>query len=401
MSLHKTLKVKIDHLLSDSDKRKLWSLSFDQTIIYNKALEYTKENSFDFKQLHLAGKNIRNELELTSNSKLSQNTVIRLINNWKGFLALRKTDETARAPKRYASTWKFQPLMFDWNSGCGGFKLNENGFLILSPKFNIKLPKYAHRVLNDVDYSVATATISQNQKNEFYISFCINSPIEAKLNSDNWLSIDPGLTHTISLVTSDGQAIKFRNKQFKGLEKKISALQSKLDKKKKYSKRYNKLRITFRKKKQKLSNKNRNYQHKLTAEVISFCHENDIGTIFYGDIKTKSLTKSKMANKGMNKSTQNRGTLGRTKEFLWYKAGFNGITFNLVNEAYTSKTNCLTDEIFPKMDLSTRSVELIPGLIIDRDINGAINIARKFQGTWSPHLNWLRNLVCSERHVAS
>jgi IS605 OrfB family transposase len=137
----------------------------------------------------------------------------------------------------------------------------------------------------------------------------------------------------------------------------------------------------------------------LTKEIINLCTEKNIGRIFYGDIKVKKLTKSKVASKGMNKSTQNRGSLGRTKQFLQYKAGFNGIEFDLINEAWTSKTNCFTGEIWSDMTLGIREVELVEGLVIDRDINAAINIARRTLGEWLPHLLWLNNITITEKYV--
>jgi IS605 OrfB family transposase len=145
-----------------------------------------------------------------------------------------------------------------------------------------------------------------------------------------------------------------------------------------------------------------NFQHQVSAEVIKFAVERNIGQIFYGDIQTKKLTKSKVASTGMNKSTQGRGSLGRTKQFFQYKAGFNGITFSLVNEAYTSKTNCLTGEIFEWMTLGTRSVELMPGLTIDRDINAAVNIAaRGTLGAWSPQMSWVQGIQLTEKYIVS
>jgi succinylglutamate desuccinylase len=126
---------------------------------------------------------------------------------------------------------------------------------------------------------------------------------------DRWLSIDPGLTHAISLITCDGTAIKYQNNQYKNLERQISSIQSKLDKKKKYSRRYYRLKVAFKKISRKRANKNKDFQHKLTKEIVNFAVEKDIGQIFYGDIQVKSLTKSRTANKGLNKSTQNRGTL--------------------------------------------------------------------------------------------
>jgi putative transposase len=318
---------------------------------------------------------------------------------WKSFLALRKTDETARAPKRYASTWNFSPLIFDWNSGNGGFYFTDTHLVIRKPEILIKLPKYALDLLEAADFTVADLKISMKD-GKFFCSMTLKDNNEQKSNGEEWASIDPGITHVISLVTSSGKAIKWQNSPFKKLEKSISEVQSKLDKKKRYSKRYKRLKATFKKLSSKRANKQRDFQHKLTSEVIEFCKIESIGKIFYGDIKTKKLTKSKVASSGLNKATQNRGTLGRTKLFLQYKSGLNGIDFVLTNEAYTSKTNCYTGELYPGMHLGTRVVQIDTDVWLDRDINAAINIARRNLGSWLPQLEWLSQITMTERYVA-
>ena len=379
---------------------KLWSLSYEQTQVYNAVLETTKSNSgFDFKQMHLTSKNFRNEMQLSSPAKMTQNTCIRLISMWKSFLSLRKTDENARAPKRFASTWNFTPLIFDWNSGNGGFYFTDTHLVIRKPEMQIKLPAYAQKMLEAADFTVADLKISQ-QDNKFFCSMTLKDIHQRSPAGDRWASIDPGLTHAISLVTSEGEAAKWQNSPFKKLERSISEVQSKRDKKKRYSRRYQKLRQKYGKLSAKRANKQRDFQHKLTSEVIDFCKDHQIGTIFYGDIKTKKLTKSKAASTGLNKSTQNRGTLGRTKSFLQYKAGLNGIDFVLTNEAYTSKTNCYTGELYPDMNLGTRVVQINTDVWLDRDINAAINIARRNLGSWLPQLEWLSQITMTERYVA-
>ena len=378
---------------------KLWSLSYEQTQVYNAVLETTKSDSgFDFKRMHLTSKNFRNEMQLSSPAKMTQNTCIRLISMWKSFLALRKTDENARAPKRFASTWNFTPLIFDWNSGNGGFYFTDTHLVIRKPEIQIKLPEYAQKMLEAADFTVADLKISR-QDNKFFCSMSLKDIQQPSSKGDRWASIDPGLTHAISLVTSEGEAVKWQNSPFKKLERSISEVQSKKDKKQKYSRRYQKLKLKFKKLSAKRANKQRDFQHKLSAEVIDFCTTRDIGTIFYGDIKTKKLTKSKAASSGLNKSTQNRGTLGRTKGFLQYKAGLNGIHFVLTNEAYTSKTNCYTGELYPGMHLGTRVVQIDEEVWLDRDINAAINIARRNLGSWLPQLEWISLITTTERYV--
>jgi putative transposase len=373
-------------------------LSYDQTLVWNKLIEQTKESGFDYKKLHETSKNLRNEMCLTSPAKMTQNTCIRLISMWKSFLSLRKTDDSARAPKRFASTWNFTPLIFDWNSGNGGFYFTDTHLVVRKPEIFIKLPTYAQKMLEEADFTVADLKISMKD-GKFFCSMTLKDNNEQKSNGEEWASIDPGITHVISLVTSSGKAIKWQNSPFKKLEKSISEVQSKLDKKKRYSKRYKRLKATFKKLSSKRANKQRDFQHKLTSEVIEFCKIESIGKIFYGDIKTKKLTKSKVASSGLNKATQNRGTLGRTKVFLQYKAGFNGIDFVLTNEAYTSKTNCYTGELYPDMNLGIRSVQIDGDVYLDRDINAAINIARRNLGSWLPQLEWISGISMTERYV--
>lgn len=379
-------------------RHKLWSLSYDQTLIWNKLIEQTRDIGFDYKKLHEVSKSFRNEMQLSSPAKMTQNTCMRLISMWKSYLSLRKTDENVRAPNRFASTWNFTPLIFDWNSGNGGFYFTDTHLVIRKPEIYIKLPEYALKMLEEADFTVADLKISI-QDDKFFCSLTIKDIYERKSIGENWVAIDPGLTHAISLVTSFGKAIKWQNSPFKHLERSISKVQSLRDKKKRGSGRHVKLVKKYKQLCKKRAHKQRDFQHKLTSEVIEFCKIESIEKIFYGDIKTKKLTKAKSVSSGMNKSTQNRGTLGRTKSFLQYKSGLNGIDFVLTNEAYTSKTNCYTDEIYEDMHLGIRQVHIDEDIWLDRDINAAINIARRNLGLWLPHLQWISEISTAERYV--
>ena len=97
-----------------------------------------------------------------------------------------------------------------------------------------------------------------------------------------------------------------------------------------------------------------------------------------GDINVKSVIKeSNHFINGLSKSTT---SLGRFKTLLDYKSGNEGIEFILVNEAYTSKINCITGLI--EFDSSLKNREFIyDGVVIDRDVNSCINILKK-SGQW-------------------
>ena len=158
--------------------------------------------------------------------------------------------------------------------------------MIRKPEIQIKLPEYAQKMLEAADFTVADLKISR-QDNKFFCSMSLKDIQQPSSKGDRWASIDPGLTHAISLVTSEGEAVKWQNSPFKKLERSISEVQSKKDKKQKYSRRYQKLKSKFKKLSAKRANKQRDFQHKLTSEVIDFCKDHQIGKIFYGDIKTK------------------------------------------------------------------------------------------------------------------
>ena len=161
-------------------------------------------------------------------------------------------------------------------------------------------------------------------------------------------------------------------------------MQSILDKKVKNSKRWRKIKQKWKKLKRKLTNKNKDFQHKLSSQIIDYCKENSIDNIVVGDIQTKKLA-SNCKSKTLNKSTQNRGTLSRFKDFLKYKSKLQGIELKLVNEAYTSQTNCLNGKRELSSALNLREHELEDGLTVDRDLNAAVNIAKKHGALWLVH----------------
>ncbi len=69
-------------------------------------------------------------------------------------------------------------------------------------------------------------------------------------------------------------------------------------------------------------------------------------------------------------------------DFLTYKAEERGINVLKVNETNTTQLNCLTGKLFSeKVELKDREVELEKGLVIDRDLNSAINIYERYINT--------------------
>ena len=106
------------------------------------------------------------------------------------------------------------------------------------------------------------------------------------------MSIDLGTSNIATCYTNSNQinSIQIENCQFKNLEKQASKLQSKLEGKKKYSKRYNRIKHLLEKKQKKVSDKNKDFQHKISKKIVQICLDNNINTLVVGDIQTKKCS---------------------------------------------------------------------------------------------------------------
>jgi len=62
----------------------------------------------------------------------------------------------------------------------------------------------------------------------------------------------------------------------------------------------------------------------------------------------------------------------------------------LINEAFTSQENCLTGRRELSSSLNVREVEISNNLLIDRDLNSAINIAKRAKNEIG--LEWFNQL---------
>lgn len=350
----------------------LETLSNEHRLLYNFLLEKIKDN-LDFKQINENYKLFRQSNNLTINSKSAQNTSISLINNIKSYLTLKKKDKTARFPNKFKSYKYFTSFMLDYNGGCGGFKINNNKLELnldsIKRKLIIDIPEYVNDISNN---NVKTITFKK-EDNDYYLIFVYQEESKMKsLNKDNYLSLDLGYSRILT-GTSKGENIFINNLKQKRLNNYISNLQSKRDSYKRGSRNWKKINNSLKNKKRKLKNKVNDFIHKSSKKVVDYCVKSNIGKLIVGDIKVKKVIKKENRKLGgLSKST---GNLGRFKTYLEYKSKGVGIEFILVNEAWTSKINCMTENIEFNSDLKNRFFNY-GDLLIDRDVNSCINILK-------------------------
>jgi putative transposase len=380
----KSKKIKL-YNLTYLDQLKLNTLSNEHRLLYNYLLNYIKaNNTCDFKKINEEYKNYRKNNNLTINSKSAQNTSRNLINNIKSFFSLRKKDNTAKFPKKFKSWKYFTSFTYDFNNGCGGFKIKDNQ-LIINKLLTINLPVFCNDINNE---NIKTISFKK-EDNNYYCIFVYSEKAtnDIKKINNNFISIDIGVSNIVTATSNKIDSFQIKNTNFKKLEKNVETIQSKRDLRNKNSLKYKKLNNIHKKKKRKLTNKKSDFQHKLSRKIIDICKENDTSKIIIGKLNTKKCKKNFKCK--LNKSTQNSG-LSRFMTFLEYKAKNDNIDYIKVNEAYTSQINCLTGKKEFNSDLSNRTVNLTNILTIDRDLNAAINIANKHLGKWLPHFETLK-----------
>ncbi|AKB43576.1 hypothetical protein MSKOL_1249 [Methanosarcina sp. Kolksee] len=133
----------------------------------------------------------------------------------------------------------------------------------------------------------------------------------------------------------------------------------------------------------KRANKINELMNRTVNYLVKHCLKNNIGNILIGELKEIKQN----INHG-RKNNQNfvQIPFDKFKAKLESKCNFYGIKYQLVNEAYTSKTDALAlDEIIKQPYGDSRRIKRglyksITGQLINADINGAINILRKVAG---------------------
>jgi transposase len=91
--------------------------------------------------------------------------------------------------------------------------------------------------------------------------------------------------------------------------------------------------------------------------------------------------------KGIRKSFHN-SNITMFLQFLAYKCQSKNVNLTKIDEKWTTQLNCLTGKLFKeKVELNDRKVKLSDTIIIDRDINSAINIMKRWFGNHIASMN--------------
>jgi len=370
----------------------LWDLSEKCRLIYNFALEERKEAH---KYGHKIGyKKQQNDLPTIKEkypeyswvySKVLQYTLRNLDADYKSFFALRRNGDKDAQPPKYKGKKHFTTMVHNQS----GFKI-KNGHIEFSHKHPSGI-KMSLKMMKSYDFSKIYQISIYKKDDKFFASITYEKPNKGYVDNGLYQAFDLGsMKHTA--VNSKGRFIEFINKRpDKYWEKKLESIQSRRDHCKKHSRKWNMLNRNYNKMRRKSANQLKDFQHKLSTQIIRNTKAN---TIVVGKLEVKKLAMKNKYEKGLHKSMHNTGNISRLVRFLTYKGEIMGKKVIENDERGTTKGCCVCKKK-KDMPLYQRTYICDCGNNMDRDKNSSVNIMCNFlsqNALWTGYRQFADNL---------
>lgn len=266
-------------------------------------------------------------------------------------------------------------------------KLRANGIVEISVMDSLKI-KLQHKETNKIQQ---VRVIPKNNTFVIEIVYKTNKVIDYKEDNGRYLTIDSGLDNAFTLASNvkgfkpviiNGRPLKSVNQYYNKQKARLTRIYD-LSKQNRNTKRLNKLDFYRNQKMLK-------FAHEASKRIVEIALSHELNTIVIG--KNKGQKRSSNMGKRIN---QNFIGIPHQKmiEMIEYKANLAGIVVIQANEAYTSQTSFLDNEIPINQngDKARKRKGLSPvkrrvkrglfksnkGILINTDVNGALQILRK------------------------
>lgn len=389
------LTLKNNLILNDSDKFIVDKLSFHSARLYNSCNYAVKEyfrlnNSYINynEQYHIIKDNEHYGYLITDSAQQIHRIVDR---NYKSFFSLLKLKNKGKYSDD-VKTPNYLPKEDGWSIFIAGRSARVKGdkvYIGLTKKFRDLYNISQKDLILDLPTNLNIAKLQQLQIKPTYggkhyeILFCYEKHNEVKqLNKNNYITLDCGLDNLITTYDTvnhksfifDGKPLKSVNQHYNKTKAKLQSSYEINKIKDKNTKRFIKL-SEYRK------NYINNYLNNVVSKLVNYCVNNNIGTLVIGDFKGIKQE----INLG-SKNNQNFVSVpfGILKRKLEAKCNYYGIDYILQEESYTSKCSALDLEPIGKKGtyLGKRIKRGIfrtsEGILIHADVNGCVNILRKY-----------------------
>ena len=280
----------------------------------------------------------------------------RLDKAYKSFFRRVKAEEKAGFP-RFKSSRRWRTI--EINDQCWRMLKKQGDKLVLKIKGLPRIEVKSSRELPPNALLKAIRITRKPLRTEVALSYDLPTP-EAKPEVNNPVGIDMGISKRFT--TSNGESAEKREID----RKRLIRLQRSVSRKKKGSNNRRKAVSLLAKEWQRLTDKERDYLHRLTSEIARM----------YDFIAVEKLkTKNMLRNTNLAKNIQEQ-TWGKFITLLDEKAESAGVKMVGVNPKGTSQ-ECSSCGATVKKDLSVRAHKCDCGLEMDRDVNAAINILHR------------------------
>jgi IS605 OrfB family transposase len=363
--------------------------------LYNFGLYCVRQNFFETKTYLSYPQNYHhcktNENYQILPSAIGQQTLKIVDRSFKSFFGLLK----ARRQRKYQSRVSIPKYLP--KDGYFQLIIPKNGFQIKGNKIHIGISRQLKKEtglknivldfptqINKED--VVEIRIIPQQKATFFKMGVVYEIKEQELNlsKDNVLSIDVGLSNLATCYdVSNNRAFIMDGKKLKSINyywnKQNARLQGIKDKQN--IKGYTKRQFLFKRKRE---NRIKDVMRKTAKHILDYCIENDIGTIIVGRNKG---WKQKINIGKRNNQNFVQVPFGYLMSMLEFKCQEYRLKYLETQESHTSKCSAIDNEEVKHHDeyvgkrIKRGLFQSKDGFLLNADVNGAINIARKSKVT--------------------
>jgi len=321
-------------------------------------------------------------------AQISQHLLRNVESTYKSFFSLLKKKNTNEYDKKvelpnYMKHGEFKEIYLTKSSTGGSFSFKDGWIYITVPKDLhkgrlklCKIPKY----IRDVDFKDIKQLVIYSKGNHLVLNIKYQvKEIVMTDKMDNWMSVDLGINNLMSCVSNQMNAFLINGKPLKSINqqsnKRIAKAQSLLPCGVYSSKEISRLYT-------KRGNQLNNEIHKITDFITKAVSQHGIDIVIIGYNKGWKTT-VKMGKKNNQKFV--RIPFAKILQQLEYKLRLIGVKLQIQEESYTSKTSYLDNEPVKKHK-TYKGKRTKRGLFksnngtkLNADINGALNIYRKFK----------------------
>ena len=392
--MYLTVKQQVKHL-SKEDYKSLKELchvakSLTNEAIYNVRQYYFTEGKFlKYEKNYTLLKNSPNYKALNSN--MAQQILKEVDGSFKSFFGLLKLAKQGKYAFKDCKLPHYLPKEGYTTLVIGFVRLNGNKLILPFSNSFKKNHKAVEIMIPPIllDKKVKEIRILPKANARFFeIQYIYETDcIQRNLNQSNALALDLGINNLVTAVSNTGKSFIIDGRRLKSINqwfnKENARLQSIKDKQHFGKKTTNRQKAVARDR----NNKVNDYMNKTARIIIDYCINNDIGTLVAGYNVT--FQRNSYIGKQNNQNFVNI-PYGHLRDKLSYLCELNGIAYIEQEESYTSKASFWDNDDIPvynndnpkEYKFSGNRVhrglyKTANGMVLNADINGALNIMRK------------------------